>query len=66
MTLELNTRYLKLTGRGEIELDKPVELGTDLEVIVTVERVERKDNQDGTFDEIYKASLFAVEGESDG
>jgi hypothetical protein len=57
--VELNERYLKLTTRGELATDKELNLGDDLGVVVTVERIEQRDNQDGTYDLIYKCSLLS-------
>lgn len=55
---DINARYVQV--RGRMEKDKAPVIGQDMRVLVTVTSVETVDNQDGTFDEVYKAKLFDV------
>jgi len=53
---ELNTRYIQVSGK--MEIGEALDFEQDRKVLVTVTRIERKNNDDGTYDEIYKAKLF--------
>lgn len=54
--MELDARYIQV--RGKLEVDKELKHGDDVGVVVTVTSVEKVDNEDGTYSEVYKAKLF--------
>lgn len=54
--MEINEKFIQI--RGKIATDKECKIGDDLQVIVTITAEERQDNNDGTFNLIYKAKLF--------
>lgn len=51
--MNINTRYIKISGKDEIE--KSPEMGEDMSVVVEGEvvKIDYKNNQDGTSDVIY-------------
>lgn len=57
--MDVNTRYIQV--RGKIEIDKEYKSGDDIHVVVCITSIEDKDNQDGTFDRIFKCRLLDTE-----
>jgi hypothetical protein len=57
--MEINTKYIQI--RGKIETDQEFEIGDDIPVIVCITAQEIQDQDDGTFNIIYKAKLFNEE-----
>ena len=57
----INERILKITGSVNLITDLP--WGTEFEMIIrgSLVKTELKDNQDGTFDKIYKVKLTTLE-----
>jgi archaellum component FlaG (FlaF/FlaG flagellin family) len=51
--MNINTRYIKISGKDEIE--KSPEMGDDMSVVVEGEvvKIDYKNNQDNTVDVIY-------------
>lgn len=56
--MEINSRYL--TVRGKLEIDQELSLGQDIQVTVTVTNIDDKDNDDSTIDRTYRSRLFEV------
>lgn len=54
--MEINSKFIQI--RGKIETDKSYDYGADIPVVVTVTDIQNHDNDDGTFDQIYKCKLF--------
>lgn len=52
--MKLNDNLLRISA-GSIYLDKPLELGTEVTLIVrgTITKTEDKDQQDGTYDRVF-------------
>lgn len=52
--MKIDSHLLKISA-GAIYIDAPMELGSEVDVVVrgSVVKIEDKDNQDGTFNRVY-------------
>ena len=55
--MEINEKILKITGSAS--LPREIEFGQDVEITLrgSLVKTELKDNQDGTFDKIFKVKI---------
>ena len=61
--MELNSKIIKLSGKVEMLPEQKLENGQSVTLIVQGEvvAVQENNNQDGTFDRIYKVKVITAE-----
>ena len=63
--MEINEKILRITG--SVSLEKEIKFGEDIEIIVrgALVKTELKDNNDGTFDKVYKVKMEEIVNEGE-
>ena len=63
--MEINEKILRITG--SVSLEKEIKFGKDIEITVrgALVKTELKDNNDGTFDKVYKVKMEEIINEGE-